>query len=133
MDCINLVINIESKLKLVLIIFCNLKFKTMKKVFLVLALVAVYGVSMAMSGSGVVTVDNMQVTVVTGMDDSNVVAPEAEKEKEKATKKESKSAKSEGCAGEKSAAKADGCGGEKSAAKADGCGDKTKTAAAEKK
>lgn len=105
----------------------------MKKVFLVLALVAAYGVSMAMSGSNVITVDNMQTVVVADMNDNNVVAPETEKEKEKAAKKEAKAAKSEGCAGEKSAAKSEGCAGEKSAAKSEGCGDKTKTATAEKK
>ena len=103
----------------------------MKKVFLVLALVAAYGVSMANSGSNVITVDNMQTVIVAEMDDNNVVAPETEKEK--ATKKEAKAAKADGCGGEKSAAKADGCSGEKSAAKAEGCGDKTKTATAEKK
>ncbi len=105
----------------------------MKKVFLVLALVAAYGVSMAMSGSSVITVDNMQTVVVADMNDNNVVAPETEKEKEKASKKEAKAAKSEGCAGEKSAAKSEGCSGEKSAAKSEGCGDKAKTASAEKK
>jgi hypothetical protein len=93
----------------------------MKKVFLVLALVAAYGVSMAMSGSNVIIVDNMQTVVVADMNDNNVVAPETEKEKEKASKKEAKAAKSEGCAGEKSAAKSEGCG------------DKAKTATAEKK
>jgi hypothetical protein len=103
----------------------------MKKVFLVLALVAAYGVSMAMSGSNVFTVDNMQTVIVADMDDNNVVA--AENEKEKADKKEAKAAKSEGCAGEKSAAKSEGCAGEKSAAKSEGCGDKSKTATAEKK
>jgi hypothetical protein len=100
----------------------------MKKVFLVLALVATYGVSMAMSESSVIVVDNMQVTIVADMDDNNVVAPETEKTKEKASKKEAKAAKADGCG----TAKADGCSGEKSAAKAD-CGDKTKTAVAEKK
>jgi len=114
----------------------------MKKVFLVLALVAVYGVSMAMSASNVITVDNLQVTIVADMNDNNVTALEGEKEKAK--KAEAKAVKADGCGGEKSAAKADGCSGEKSAAKADGCsgeksaakadcGDKTKTAVAEKK
>ncbi len=115
----------------------------MKKLFLVLALVAAYGVSMAMAGAAVITVDNMQTVVVADLNDNNVTAPAFEKEKE--SKKEAKAAKtegcageksaakSEGCAGEKSAAKSEGCGGEKSAAKADGCGDKSKTATAEKK
>jgi hypothetical protein len=116
----------------------------MKKVFLVFALVAAYGVSMAMSGSDVITVDDLQVTIVADMNDNNVTAPEGEKAKEKAKTADAKAAKADGCGGEKSAAKADGCGGEKSAAKADGCsgeksaakadcGDKTKTAVAEKK
>ncbi|KAF0237636.1 MAG: hypothetical protein FD181_1693 [Prolixibacteraceae bacterium] len=105
----------------------------MKKVFLVLALVAVYGVSMAMSGSNVITVDNMQTVIVADMNGNNSVAPDSEKENAKATKKEAKAAKSEGCAGEKSAAKSEGCAGEKSAAKSEGCGDKAKTAVAEKK
>lgn len=95
----------------------------MKKVFLLFAFVAVYGVSMAMSGSSVNAVDNSQVTVVTDMYDNNVVAPETEKAKEaKAAKSE---AKSEGCA----TAKSEGCGTAKSA----GCGDKAKSASAEKK
>ena len=102
----------------------------MKKVFLVLALVATYGVSIAMSGSNVVTVDNSQVTIVADMNDNNVTATEGEKEKAKTA--DTKAAKADACGGEKSAAKADGCGGEKSAAKS-GCGDKTKTASAEKK
>ena len=103
----------------------------MKKVFLVFALVAAYGVSMAMSGSDVITVDDLQVTIVADMD-NNVAAPEGEKAKEKAKTAEAKAAKADGCSGEKTAAKADGCSGEKTAAKAD-CGDKTKTAVAEKK
>jgi hypothetical protein len=105
----------------------------MKKVFLVLALVAAYGVSMAMSGVNVVTVNDQQVSIVANMDDNNVTAPAAEKEKEKAKTKEAKAAKSEGCATAKSegcaTAKSEGCA---TAKKAD-CGDKTKTATAEKK
>ena len=107
----------------------------MKKVFLVFALVAAYGVSMAMSGSNVVTVNNDQVTIVADMDDNNVTAPEGEKEKAKT--KEAKAAKSEGCA----TAKSEGCATAKTEAKSEGCataksadcGDKTKTATAEKK
>jgi hypothetical protein len=103
----------------------------MKKVFLVLALVATYGVSMAMSGSSVITADNNQVTIVADVIDNDVNAPEGEKEK--ATKKEAKAAKSEGCATAKSegcaTAKSEGCATAKKAE----CGDKTKTATAEKK
>ena len=87
----------------------------MKKVFLVLALVATYGVSIAMSGSNAVIVEESQTTIVADVTDNNAAAPEAEKEKEKA--KEAKAAKSEGCA----------------TAKSEGCGEKTKTASAEKK
>ncbi len=94
----------------------------MKKVFLLFAFVAVYGVSMAVTGSSGMAVDNSQVTVVTDMNDNNVVAPGVEKEKEKAKSKDAKAAKSEGCG----TAKADGCG----TAKADGCGDKEKSASA---
>jgi len=99
----------------------------MKKVFLVLALVATYGVSIAMSGSNVITVANSQTTIVADMSDNNVVAPEAEKEKEKAkdAKATKSEAKSEGCG----TAKSEGCG----TAKSEGCGDKAKSASAEKK
>ena len=107
----------------------------MKKVFLVLALVAVYGVSMAMPVSSVATANIDQVTVVADLNDNNVTAPEGEKEKAKT--KEAKAAKSEGCA----TAKSEGCATAKTAAKGEGCataksadcGDKTKTATAEKK
>ena len=99
----------------------------MKKVFLVLALVAAYGVSMAMSGSSVVTFNNDQVTIVANVDDNNVTAPEGEKEKAKT--KEAKAAKGEGCATAKTTAKSEGCATAKSA----DCGDKSKTATAEKK
>jgi hypothetical protein len=95
----------------------------MKKVFLVLALVATYGVSIAMSGSNVVTVANSQTTIVADMGDNNVVAPEKEKAKE--TKAAKSEAKSEGCG----TAKSEGCG----TAKSGGCGDKAKSASAEKK
>ena len=98
----------------------------MKKVFLLFAFVSVYGVSMAMSSSSAVSVNNMQTTIVAGMNDNNVVAPDAEKEKEKAKGTETKAAKSEGCG----TAKSEGCGGtEKSGC----CGDKAKSASTEKK
>jgi flagellar biosynthesis/type III secretory pathway protein FliH len=117
----------------------------MKKVFLVFVLVAAYGVSIAMSGVNVVTVNDQQVTIVADMDDNNVTAPAAEKEKEKATKKEAKAAKSEGCATAKAdgcaSAKSEGCATAKTEAKSEGCAtakaasccDKSKTATAEKK
>lgn len=93
----------------------------MKKVLLVLAFVAVYGVSMSMSNTNIVAVDNAQVTFAANMDDNNVVAPEGDKEKAKETKKaEVKSkAKSEGCSG-KAEAKS-GCCTEKAEAKKE-CG-----------
>ncbi len=107
----------------------------MKKVFLVLALVATYGVSMAMSGSSVMIADNNQVTIVADVVDNNITAPEGEKEKAKT--KEAKAAKSEGCATAKTAAKSEGCATAKSegcaTAKTACCGDKSKTATAEKK
>jgi len=93
----------------------------MKKVFLVLALVATYGVSMAMSGSNVISVNNDQVTIVADVNNSDVVAPENEKEKEKATTKEAKTTKSE--------AKSEGC----ATAKSEGCGEKAKAECADKK
>lgn len=105
----------------------------MKKVFLVFALVAAYGVSMAMSGSSVVIANNDQVTIVADMDDNNVIAPEGEKAKTKEAKAAKgegcATAKSEGCATAKTAAKSEGCATAKSA----DCGDKSKTATAEKK
>ena len=97
----------------------------MKKVFLVLALVATYGVSIAMSGSNVVTMTNSQTTIVADMGDNNAVAVEGEKEKEKDAKAAKSEAKSEGCG----TAKSEGCG----SAKSGGCGDKAKSASAEKK
>ena len=103
----------------------------MKKVFLVLALVAAYGVSMAMSGTSVIVADNNQVTIVADVIDNNITVPEGEKEKAKSN--DAKTAKGEGCA----TAKSEGCAGAKSegcaTAKSSECGGKTKTAAAEKK
>lgn len=90
----------------------------MKKVFLVLALVAVYGVSIAMSGSSAVIVNNTEVTIVADMDDNKVAMAEVEKEKEAKAKTKAKDAKGEGCATAKSEAKSEGCG-EKTAAKKD--------------
>ena len=92
----------------------------MKKVLFVLAFVAVYGVSMAMTSSSVVVADDAQVTIVAAMDDI-VTAPAIEKEeakkaeKSKTTAKAKGDAKAEGCAGTKSEAKAKGCSGEKTA------------------
>ncbi len=91
----------------------------MKKVLLVLAFVAVYGVSMSMSNTNVVTIDDAQVILVADMDDNNVVTLEGEKEKEKAKKTKKAEvkteAKSEGCAGKTEAKKDCGsaCGGKK--------------------
>ena len=95
----------------------------MKKVLLVLALVAAYGVSIAMNSSNVVTVDDVNKTTVVA--DVNEKAPNAEKEKgEKAKTKEAKAdGKAEGCADSK--AKAEGCADSK--AKAEGCSGKAKS------
>lgn len=97
----------------------------MKKVLLVFALVATYGVSMAMTSSNVVTANNAQVTIVADMDDNSIVAPEGEKEGEKTAAKTTTTAKtetkSEGCAGAKTEEKGEGCAGAKTEAKKD-CG-----------
>lgn len=91
----------------------------MKKVLLVLALVATYGVSMAISGTNVVTVDDAQVTIVADMNDNNVVSPEGEEENKKAVAKETTKAKGEGCSTAK--AKGEGCADSKAEAKSEGC------------
>lgn len=98
----------------------------MKKVFLVLALVAAYGVSMAMSSVEVNTVTVEQISIVADVDEVNNDAPEKETEKAKAktTAKADGAAKAkgEGCATAKSegcASKKSSCGGEKSEAKKD--------------
>jgi len=94
----------------------------MKKLFFVLALVAVYGVSLAMSSAMVITVDNLKASIV-AVDEKT---DKADKEKEaKAATTETK-AKGEGCGSAKSA----GCGDK---AKSADCGDKAKAACAEKK
>jgi hypothetical protein len=94
----------------------------MKKVLFVLAFVAVYGVSMAMTSNTQVVSPDQTVTIVADVD-NNIDTPEGEKEK-KAAKTEAKAetkseSKSEGCSGTK--AKSEGCAGEKSAEKK-GCG-----------
>ena len=95
----------------------------MKKVLFVLALVAVYGVSMAMSSSTVTTID--ETTKITVVADEK--APSAEKEKtEKATTKAKAAkgeAKADGCGEAK--AKSEGCAETK--AKAEGCSGKAKS------
>jgi len=100
----------------------------MKKVLFVLAFVAVYGVSMAMSSNNQAVSFDQTVTIVADVDDI-VNTPEGEKEEEKkAAKTEAKAeskAKGEGCSGTK--AKSEGCTGEKSAKKSDcssSCGGK---------
>lgn len=99
------------------------KVKIMKKVLLVLALVAAYGVSMAMSNTTVVSVDETKVTIVADMDDNNVVAPEGEKEKKKAkTKAKDAKAKGKACAD----AKAEGCSGKAKSDCGSSCGGKKK-------
>jgi hypothetical protein len=96
----------------------------MKKLFLVLALVAAYGVSMAIPATEVNNVVAEQVTIVADVDEVINDAPEKEAKKAKegkATKAEGKTAaKGEGCATAKSegcASKKSSCGGEKSEAK----------------
>lgn len=93
----------------------------MKKLFFVLALVAVYGVSMAMTSGMVSTVDNSKTSIV-AVDEKT---DKADKEKEaKATTTETK-AKGEGCG----TAKSEGCATAKSA----GCGEKAKSDSGTKK
>lgn len=69
----------------------------MKKLFLVLVLVAVYGISISNVSAKVITVEKSNITVVADTDD-NVTNPvlEEEKDKKKSKKKETKSA----CCGE---------------------------------
>ena len=98
----------------------------MKKVLFVLAFVAVYGVSMAMSSSSVVTIsEDAQVIMIADLDDNNVVTPEeGDKDKKKGKTKTKSDAKSKDCGDSKAkskdcdgkAKKADcgsACGGEK--------------------
>ena len=98
----------------------------MKKVLFVLALVAAYGVSMAIPN--VVDVQETQVVLVADVISNDVAAPEGDKEGEKTAVAAKTPAKAEGCSGTKTAAKAEGCSGTKTAAKAKGCSE-TKTAA----
>ncbi|WP_319270100.1 hypothetical protein [uncultured Draconibacterium sp.] len=95
----------------------------MKKVLFLLAFVAVYGVSLAMTEATVVTNDEI-VQVVDNAD-------KVEKEKEEGKKAAKTEAKGEGCSGADSSAKAkaDGCSGEKSAEKKSDC---SKTCGGEK-
>ena len=95
----------------------------MKKVLFVLAFVAVYGVSMAITSSSVVTIaDDAQVTFVADLDDNTVVTPEeGNKDKEKKAKSKSKSdAKSKGC--DDSKTKSSGCDGKAKSKCGSGCG-----------
>jgi hypothetical protein len=103
----------------------------MKKVFLVLLMVAVYGVSMANYSPNVSSVKNTQVSIVTDVDGSNASVTDNEKDKSKTT--ETKTAKAEGTEKAKSdgcaTAKSDGCGTAKA-----GCGgEKSKTSTAQNK
>ncbi|WP_163322084.1 MULTISPECIES: hypothetical protein [Draconibacterium] len=96
----------------------------MKKVLFLLAFVAVYGVSLAMTEATVVTNDE----IVQVVDNAEKVEKEKKEDAKKAAKSE---AKGEGCSGgeAKAKAKADGCGGEKSAEKKSDC---SKTCGGEK-
>ena len=100
----------------------------MKKVLFVLAFVAVYGVSMAMTSSSVVTiVDDAQVTFVTDLDDNTVVTPEEgdkDKEKKKAKSKSKSEAKSKGC--DDSKTKSSGCDGKAKSDCGSACGGEKK-------
>ena len=98
----------------------------MKKLFFVLALVAVYGVSMAANNTVVTSSLNAQTTIVAQADDNQMDAPNIEKEKakeSKATASDSK-AKTEGSADAK--AKGEGCSGEAKKDCSSSCGEKKK-------
>jgi hypothetical protein len=90
----------------------------MKKLFLVLAVVAVYAFSVTAATASVVIAEKAQVTIVA--DDNN--APEAEKDAKKATKTEAKKADVK-----KAEAKGAACGETKAEAK-EGCGTAEKKA-----
>lgn len=96
----------------------------MKKVLLVLALVAVYGVSMAMTQAPAVTTNN-EVAIVA--DANNSFDKEEDKKEAKSETKAKgctgeKAAKAEGCSGEKATKGC--CSGEKSAEASEGCASK---------
>jgi hypothetical protein len=98
----------------------------MKKVFLVLALVAVYGISVSAASLNVVSSEvNQIVLAIDNVEDDKKAAETTE-----ATAAKSE-AKAEGCATAKTAAAGAGCGAEKTAAAgAGGCGAE-KTASSE--
>ncbi|WP_155523341.1 hypothetical protein [Maribellus luteus] len=73
----------------------------MKKIFLILALVAVYGVSIANSSTNVASTEKDAVTIVAD-DDNNSAISEEEKDKKKTEKKKAE-------VKEKDAKKATGC------------------------
>jgi hypothetical protein len=98
----------------------------MKKLFFVLALVAVYGVSMAANNTVFTSSLNAQTTIVAQADDNQMDTPTNEKEKAKESKavaSDSK-AKAEGSADAK--AKGEGCGGEAKKECGSSCGEKKK-------
>jgi len=131
LDLIQNVINIDFKLEIEKYLY-NLKIKIMKKLFFVLAFVAVYGISMATTGTSVTIIDNVQQTIVANFDDDATIAFEGEKKEEKkAAKTEAKSttetkAKGEGCGEAKSEAKSEGCAGEAKKDCASSCAGKKK-------
>lgn len=98
----------------------------MKKVLLVLAFVAVYGVSMATTSSSIVTIaEDAQVTFVADLDDNNVVIPEeGDKDKKKKKSKSKSDKKSKGCDDNKT--KSSGCDGKVKSDCASACGGEKK-------
>ncbi len=108
----------------------------MKKVLLVLALIAVYGLSVSTASAKVVTVNNAKVTLVADDNNSTVAIPEGEKtKKEKAKTTETKAkvkkvakseTKSEGCAGAKCEGKSEGCAGKEKSCCGSSCEGKKK-------
>ncbi len=96
----------------------------MKKLFFVLALVAVYGVSMAAMNSVVTSSLNAQTTIVAQADDNLMDTPNMEKEKAKESKATASDSKAKGTADAK--AKGEGCSGEAKKECGSSCGDKKK-------
>lgn len=96
----------------------------MKKLFFVLALVAVYGVSMAVNNTVVTSSLNAQTTIVAQADDNQMDAPSIEKEKAKESKAVASDSKAKGSADTK--AKGEGCSGEAKKDCSSSCGEKKK-------
>lgn len=96
----------------------------MKKLFFVLAIVAVYGVSMAANNTVVTNSLNAQTIIVAQADDNQMDTPANEKEKAKESKAVASDSKAKGSADAK--AKGEGCSGEAKKDCGSSCGEKKK-------